>query len=432
MGNPKRKQPDTGTSTRTSDQSADAGSLLEGLRSLDPYTRESSCVAVASLFSHLNYEHKQEAGWSSARKLLQEGLVRVLLQRLSDPLPSVRLPAAGALRNVASCGDAALCESMVLQDDVITPVLSKLADIVSSTDVPVKATSAQVEATAVQLTSILVTLFETVDAAVTRFTAANGAQAIMALLQHPLAQGSSELFGCALQLAHTATESNTKLVQQLSALPEAMGTFANIAKGTKPAAAAATSATAGAAASFQYSSTHRLQAAGVLLNAAGAATAAAASAPGATAASATAVRNQSEVALAVTVVPLAAACFCYRAADLQQLSRSWRELKATQAALEQRSSSSNSSNGNGSSSSSKSNRKAAAVAGIGTQGVSSMIIDGAAAESTAAQDAEQTEEQVNSYLVYCYKYMYIVYFSIQLIESVCCTILAISWVDLFT
>jgi hypothetical protein len=204
----------------------------------------------------------------------------------------------------------------------------------------------------------------------------------MALLQHPLAQGSPELFGCALRLAHTATESNARLVQQLSALPDAMGTFANIAKGTKPAAAAT---------SFQYSSTHRLQAAGVLLNAAAAATAAAASAPGATAASALTVRNQSEVALAVTVVPLAAACFCYRAADLQQLSRTWCELKAKQAALEQRSGSSSSSG------SSKSGSKAAA-AGAGAQGVSSMVVDGAAAgaESSAAQDAEQTEEQVNS------------------------------------
>eukprot|EP00953_Heterococcus_sp_UTEX-ZZ885_P003279 2293-Heterococcus_DN1.PRE.1 len=251
MGNPKRKQPDAGASTRTSDLLDTT--LLDGLRSLDPYTRESSCVAVASLFSHLNHERKQEAGWSSARKLLDDGLVRVLLQRLSDPLPSVRLPAAGALRNVASCGDAALCETMVLQDEVVRPVLSKLVEIVSSADVPAKATPAQVEGTAVQLTSILVTLFESVDAAVTRFTAANGAQAIMALLQHPLAQGSPELFGCALRLAHTATESNARLVQQLSALPDAMGTFANIAKGTKPAAAAA---------SFQYSSTHRLQAAG--------------------------------------------------------------------------------------------------------------------------------------------------------------------------
>jgi hypothetical protein len=208
----------------------------------------------------------------------------------------------------------------------------------------------------------------------------------MALLQHPLAQGSPELFGCALRLAHTATESNARLVQQLSALPDAMGTFANIAKGTKPAAATA--------ASFQYSSTHRLQAAGVLLNAAAAATAAAVSAPGATAASALTVRNQSEVALAVTVVPLAAACFCYRAGDLQQLSRTWCELKAKQAALEQRSSSSNSS----SSSSSKGGSKAAA-AGAGAQGVSSMVVDGAAAaaDGSAAQDAEQTEEQVNSY-----------------------------------
>jgi hypothetical protein len=215
----------------------------------------------------------------------------------------------------------------------------------------------------------------------------------MALLQHPLAQASPELFGCALRLAHTATESNARLVQQLSALPDAMGTFANVAKATKPAATAGAAAAGATAASFQYSSTHRLQAAGVLLNAAAAATAAAASAPGATPASVLAVRNQSEVALAVTVVPLAAACFCYRAADLQQLSRSWCELKAKQAALEQRSSSSNSS----SDGSSKSGSKAAA-AGAGAQGVSSMVVDGVATvDNSAAQDAEQTEEQVNSY-----------------------------------
>ncbi|KAG5177484.1 hypothetical protein JKP88DRAFT_261472 [Tribonema minus] len=250
----------------------DAG-LLDNLKSLDPFVRESSCVAIASVFAHLDYQQTaggskrpaNSANWGAARQLLQRGLVKRLLQRLVDPVPGVRVHAAGALRNISAVGEPALCEAMV-GDGVVTTALTQLEGVLREGS-PVAAEHAQ--AIALQLLLLLSNIFEHVDAAVDSFTdgGGRGAACIAALLTAQAIASSPLHLAAALRLAHTATEGNAALCRALQAAPAAADALAALMAPPPlppppPAAAAAAAQPPAAAVTLA----HQLQAAGVIVN----------------------------------------------------------------------------------------------------------------------------------------------------------------------
>lgn len=199
--------------------------VLDGLTSLNPLTRESSCAAIASLFEKIDNPEVGSDPWSAAQRLIAGGLVKKLLPRMVDRAPEVKLQATGAMRNISAVRDPRMCEILV-NDDCLTPVLT-LLDRMSSTTPPTAAsnpegdgervgqdaigkknqqalvmTSEQEVVVIAQLVATLCNLLAAVDVAVGRFTRQGGLQVVMRLLLAEACRGSPDVFGGALQVCN--------------------------------------------------------------------------------------------------------------------------------------------------------------------------------------------------------------------------------------
>ncbi|CAM9818899.1 unnamed protein product, partial [Discosporangium mesarthrocarpum] len=236
--------------------------VLAGLSDLNEVTRESSCAAIASLFEKVDALGAGRETWAAARKLIAGGLVKKLLPRILDRVPGVKLQATGALRNISAVKDPRVCEVMV-SDDCLTPVLTLLERMTTpgreggGAEGGGGQLNAEQEQTVMsQLVATLCNLLAAVEAAVVRFTNQGGIQVLMRLLTLEGSRGCSEIFGGALQTLHVATDNNPALVEQLVALQGATDGLGALIRGSDGLP--------------NVSRSMRLQAAGILVNMAGA------------------------------------------------------------------------------------------------------------------------------------------------------------------
>lgn len=237
----KESQPPQGTKANSANKAGTAGGqidlkagVLDGLTSLNPLARESSCAAIASLFEKIDRPEAGDDSWSAAQRLIAGGLVKKLLPRLVDRVLEVKLQATGAIRNISAVRDPRVCEIMV-QDDCLTPVLTLLDRMTSATpassnpiapvvngtptadndgktkeaaavaaadfDAGPSMTAAEQEVQIMeQLVATLCNLLAAVDVAVGRFTKQGGLQVVMRLLVPSGCRGSAEVFGGTLQV----------------------------------------------------------------------------------------------------------------------------------------------------------------------------------------------------------------------------------------
>ncbi|XP_063801421.1 HEAT repeat-containing protein 3 isoform X2 [Pseudophryne corroboree] len=94
-----------------------AGDLLQKLQSPCPEVREFACASISKLV-----EQKQVIP-----SLLQRDAIRCLGPLLLDKCMSVRETAAGALRNLSTCGGFEVCDDMVTRD-IMTPLVALLRE----------------------------------------------------------------------------------------------------------------------------------------------------------------------------------------------------------------------------------------------------------------------------------------------------------------
>jgi len=129
QGRARRNDPLLGLGT--SSNGAEAQTLAETVKSvpvlqlLDSATASEREWACSSL-SHMVLDEE------SLKVLMQNGLIKKLIERLIDPDPQVQMSAAGALRNLASEGDELICSELV-KNDIMTPILFLLPKAVDMT-----------------------------------------------------------------------------------------------------------------------------------------------------------------------------------------------------------------------------------------------------------------------------------------------------------
>ncbi|CAM9548975.1 unnamed protein product [Choristocarpus tenellus] len=266
--------------------------VLDGLGSLNDVTRESSCAAIASLFEKVDIMEAGAGTWSVAQRLIAGGLVKKMLSCVQDRAPEVKVQATGALRNISAVRDPRVCEVMV-NDDCLTPVLTLLDRMTMPTRLGAEEgeggehgcqlTPEQDQIVMTQLVATLCNLLAAVEVAVMRFTNQGGLQVLMQLLTPKGSRGCAEIFSGALQALHVATDSNPELVHQLVALPGATDGLTELVQGTSSLP--------------NVSSSMRLQAAGILVNAAGL--------------SAAANTEEGQAELGRLIIPLVVNCMAY-------------------------------------------------------------------------------------------------------------------------
>ena len=185
--------------------------LVASLRSLKVSDRESACLALAHLFSTESANLAQ-----AAKGLLNDGLMRALLPRLSDPKASVRLHASGALRNLTSFSDQEISDTLV-KEDVITPVLSCLRTL--STSFPTLNESNQssdqepVWLFTEQLLAVLVNLCEESDLATRNISNGQSVQLLLDWIFRGSSQLPPQVRIPASRLLHIISDENMSLAQ---------------------------------------------------------------------------------------------------------------------------------------------------------------------------------------------------------------------------
>jgi hypothetical protein len=185
--------------------------LVTSLRSLKVSDREAACLSIAHLFST-----ESATIAKVANDLIRNGLMRALMPRLSDPSPSVRLHASGALRNLTSFSDHEICEALV-QDDVVTPVLSCLRSMSTSfpalTESNASSEDEPVWLFAEQILAVLVNLCEESDLATRQVSKGESVEILLDWVFRGGAQLPPQVRIPASRLLHIMSDENMPLAQ---------------------------------------------------------------------------------------------------------------------------------------------------------------------------------------------------------------------------
>ncbi|XP_073432269.1 HEAT repeat-containing protein 3 isoform X1 [Dendrobates tinctorius] len=200
-----------GTGDEESADSFHAEDLLQKLQSPSPEVREFACASISKVV-----QQKQVIP-----AFLQRDAVRCLGPLLLDKCMSVRETAAGALRNLSTCGGFEVCDDMVTRD-IMTPLVALLRECAIGLDANLEpatnsndSTKNQVEDIATQAVNILWNVCESNSKALTIFNKENCVEIVIRCLSK--FPSNLELSVSAAYCLQTVTEDNPELLASLHA-----------------------------------------------------------------------------------------------------------------------------------------------------------------------------------------------------------------------
>ncbi|XP_077144340.1 HEAT repeat-containing protein 3 [Ranitomeya variabilis] len=200
-----------GAGDEESTDSFHAEDLLHKLQSPSPEVREFACASISKVV-----QQKQVIP-----AFLQRDAVRCLGPLLLDKCMSVRETAAGALRNLSTCGGFEVCDDMVTRD-IMTPLVALLRQCAISLDANLEPatnskdlTKNQVEDIATQAVNILWNVCESNSKALTIFNKENCVEIVIRCLSK--FPSNLELSVSAAYCLQTVTEDNPELLASLHA-----------------------------------------------------------------------------------------------------------------------------------------------------------------------------------------------------------------------
>lgn len=200
------EKPAAGPGEQDSAESLHAEDLLRKLQSPSPEVRECACASISQLV-----QQKQVIP-----AFLQRDVVRCLGPLLLDKCMSVRETAAGALRNLSTCGGFEACDDMVTRD-IMTPLVALFRECSTGLDSNLEPatnskdlTQKQVEEIANQTVNILWNVCESNSKALAIFNKENCVEiVIQCLSKFP---SNLELAVSAAYCLQTVTEDNSELL----------------------------------------------------------------------------------------------------------------------------------------------------------------------------------------------------------------------------
>ncbi|XP_066440034.1 HEAT repeat-containing protein 3 [Eleutherodactylus coqui] len=200
--------------------SVQAEDLLQKLQSSSPEVREFACASISKIV-----QQKQVIP-----AFLQKDVVRCLGPLLLDKCMSVRETAAGALRNLSTCGGFEVCDDMVTRD-IMTPLVALLRECSTGLDSNLEpATNSkdvkknQVEDIANQTVNILWNVCESNSKALSIFNKENCIEIVIRCLSK--FPSNLELAVSAAYCLQTVTEDNPELLASVDAA--ALQTLENV------------------------------------------------------------------------------------------------------------------------------------------------------------------------------------------------------------
>ncbi|CAN2389553.1 ribosomal large subunit biogenesis [Pristimantis euphronides] len=186
-----------------------AEELLQKLQSSSPEVREFACVSISKIV-----QQKQVIP-----AFLQRDAVRCLGPLLLDKCMSVRETAAGALRNLSTCGGFEVCDDMVTRD-IMTPLVALLREcssgLESNSEAPTNSkNTAKVEDIANQTVNVLWNVCESNSKALSIFNKENCIEVVIQFLGK--FSSNLELAVSAAYCLQTVTEDNPELLASVDA-----------------------------------------------------------------------------------------------------------------------------------------------------------------------------------------------------------------------
>ncbi|CAH2324696.1 HEAT repeat-containing 3 [Pelobates cultripes] len=205
-----KKQPDRSGDTEDA-KNVDAEELLQNLQSPSAEVREFACASISTLV-----QQKQVIP-----SFLQRDAVRCLGPLLLDKCLSVRETAAGALRNLSTCGGYDVCDDMVTRD-IMTPLVALLKECTTGLDANMEPTIKTkdlskkcVEDIAIQAINVLWNVCESSSTALTIFNKENCLEIVLQCLSK--FPNNMELAISAAYCLQTVTEDNPELLASFDA-----------------------------------------------------------------------------------------------------------------------------------------------------------------------------------------------------------------------
>ncbi|KAM4018276.1 HEAT repeat-containing protein 3 [Anomaloglossus baeobatrachus] len=197
-----------------------AEDLLHKLQSPSPEVREFACASISKVVQQKRV----------IPAFLQRDAVRCLGPLLLDKCMSVRETAAGALRNLSTCGGFEVCDDMVTRD-IMTPLVALLKECATGLDANLELgtnskdlTKNQVEDIANQAVNILWNVCESNSKALTIFNKENCVEIVIRCLSK--FPSNLELSVSAAYCLQTVTEDNPELLASFDA--SALQTLENV------------------------------------------------------------------------------------------------------------------------------------------------------------------------------------------------------------
>ncbi|KAG8563333.1 hypothetical protein GDO81_016026 [Engystomops pustulosus] len=202
-------KPAAGPGDSESTESLHAEELLHKLQSPSAEVREFACASISKLV-----QQKQVIP-----AFLQRDAIRCLGPLLLDKSMSVRETAAGALRNLSTCGGFEVCDDMVTRD-IMTPLVALLRECSVRLDSEPEsnskdATKNQVEDIANQTVNILWNVCESNSKALNIFNKENCVEIVIQCLRK--FPSDLELAVSAAYCLQTVTEDNPELMASIDA-----------------------------------------------------------------------------------------------------------------------------------------------------------------------------------------------------------------------
>ncbi|KAM3919888.1 HEAT repeat-containing protein 3 [Leptodactylus fuscus] len=201
-------------------ESLHAEDLLHKLQSPSPEVREFACASISKIVQQKLV----------IPAFLQRDAVRCLGPLLLDKSMSVRETAAGALRNLSTCGGFEVCDDMVTRD-IMTPLVALLKECSSGLDSNLEPatnskdlTKKQLEDIANQTVNILWNVCESNSKALAIFNHENCVEVIVQCLSK--FPSNLELAVSAAYCLQTVTEDNPELMASIDA--SALKTLENV------------------------------------------------------------------------------------------------------------------------------------------------------------------------------------------------------------
>lgn len=189
------------------DESCPAAEFLEKLQSPCADMREFACASISQVVQQTH----------TIPGFLHRDAVRKLGPLLLDSSLAVRETAAGALRNLSSCGGQEVCEDMV-KHDVMTPLTTLLRECFAGfecTSPPKKEQKNKVEDVANEAVNLLWNLCEISSQALSIFNKSGLLDVVVQCLERHT--HNVELAISAAHCLHTVTEDNPELLCSLNA-----------------------------------------------------------------------------------------------------------------------------------------------------------------------------------------------------------------------